>query len=150
MVLHIKACDTERMKVRNVQEMEGAAYLGFVLDQSFLAPAAAWTMAASKFGHRTYDNPGSISPYMRQLYDDTTDPSTSLAPVALCCTYPGSVMKESTRPRRLFAKRLTAVHSVAQIWYSDLQLCTTSITQDAGRRWMVARSLFVMQGKLKA
>jgi len=47
-------------------------------------------------------------------------------------------------------KRLTAVHSVAQIWYSDLQLCTTSITQDVGRRWMVAPSQFVMQGKWKA
>jgi len=36
--------------------MEGAAYLGFVLDLSFLAPAAAWIMAASQFGHRTYDD----------------------------------------------------------------------------------------------
>jgi len=88
------------MRVGNVQEMEGAAYLGFVLDQSFLASAAAWTMAASQFGHRTYDDPGLILPYMRQLYDDTTYRSASLALVALCCTYPGSVMKEPTRPRR--------------------------------------------------
>jgi len=71
------------MKTRNVQETDGAAYLGFVLDQSFLASAAAWTMAASQFGHRTYDNPELILPYMRQLYDGTTGPSTSLALVAL-------------------------------------------------------------------
>ena len=92
------------MGVGNVQEMEGAAYLGVVLDESFLAPAAAWIMAASQFGHRTYDDPGSISPYMRQLYDDTTGPSTSLALVALYYTYPGSVMKEPTRPRRCSRK----------------------------------------------
>ena len=55
--------------MRNVREVEGAVYLGFVLDQSFLASATAWTMAASQFGHRTYDDPWLILPYMRQLYD---------------------------------------------------------------------------------
>jgi len=52
----MRLIDTERMRLRNVREMEGAAYLGFVLDLSFLAPAAAWIMAASQFGHRTYDD----------------------------------------------------------------------------------------------
>jgi len=132
------------MRVRNVQEMDGAAYLGAVLDQSFLAFAAAWTMAASQFGHRTYDDPGLMLPYMRQLYDDTTDPcSASLL-------LPWSSDEGADSAEALFAKRLTAVHSVAQIWCSDLQLCTTSITQDAIRRWMVAPSQFVMQGKWKA
>jgi len=52
----------------------------------------------------------------------------------------------------LFAKRLNAVHSVAQIWYSDLQLCTTSITQDAGRRTQVDGCTFSIcnAGKWKA